>query len=194
MMSDELPDDEEVAAGLTPLALFFPAVEPGERRLDAETLTIAERRTKVAELYARKWSLRQIKDELRCSLGTVHHDLHTVLEGYKTAALSAAATHVGSALMALSHREHQLELDLERSRGEAVETTTGRRGKQGAEVGAAQVRKKPQLQVTVKIHALLIQCWDRRCRLLGLLKADDFRALATPPVKLVAGFDPAELV
>lgn len=194
MSGDERPSDEEVGATMTPISLFFPTVDAGERRLDAETLAIAERRTRVVELYSRRWSMRAIQQELKCSLGTVHADLHAVLENYKAAAIQAASHHISQALIALTHRETQLELDLERSRGEAVETTTGRRGKTGAEFGQATVRKKGQQSFTAKLHGLLLQVWDRRCRLLGLLKAEDFRTMATAPVKLVAGFDPVDVV
>lgn len=191
-LPDPVPDPP--ADAITPLSVFFPEVTEEEARdLDGGTVAIMERRARVMALYRAGKTMNAIRQEVGCSLGTVHHDIHTVLAGYAKVASRTAQEHVANELQRLAHREAQVEVDLDRSRGVATETyseqTSG--GKGG---GKARVRKRERYG-DPRLHQLLQGWWDRRCRLLGLLRPEDFRKPdALPPVKLVAGLDPAEVV
>ena len=185
-------DDAESEPPVSP-ADYFPEITPAEgRTLDAETFRIAERRLAVTRLYRRGLSMAAIAREVKCSPGTVHSDIHAVLDGVKRQAARTARDHLADALQRLTDRECELERDLERSRGELVETVGGRRVLQSGSVDSTSVKKKTRYG-DPKLHALLVKCWESRCRLLGLL-ADAKDLPATVPVKLVSGIDPAELV
>jgi hypothetical protein len=189
----DVPSEDTAAAEIPPLSLFFPSISEEEARLiDGETAKIAERRARVMDLWRRGRSVRFIKDTLGCSVGTVHRDIHQVLEGYRRITLRTVAEKMADELQRLAHREAELEIDLERSRGDFTETTTSRRN--GKTAGDSAVVKKRQRFGDPAIHSLLLQCWDRRCRLLGLFKSVDMQGVETPPVKLVAGLDPVEAV
>lgn len=193
-MDAETDPPEPGDAGLTPLSFFFPDLTPGEARLiDGETARIMERRTRVMAAYRRGRSMDSIRRDLGCSIGTVHHDLHTVFEGYRRLAARTAQEHIADALQRLAAREADIETEWEKSKGESVETYTGKRD--GRSPGnEARVRKK-QRYGDPRLAALLIQCWDRRCKLLGLLRPDDLKGRGElPPVKYVAGLDPVEAV
>ena len=194
-MDVEHPTDPDGAGPtLIPLSALFPEVTEEEGKyLDGETATIMERRARVMAMYRRGRTMRAIKDELGCSLGTVHHDIHTVLEGYKRLARRNADEHLADALQRLSSREADIEAEWEKSKGEKVETYTGRRSKgkssgkdksDGGDTDEARVRKT-QRYGDPRLAALLMNCWDRRCRLLGLLKAEDMQAIKVPPTKVV---------
>lgn len=186
------PDGDD-AAGLTPLSFFFPTITEAESRcLDGETFRIAERRAKVADLYSRGWSMDTIRVEMKCSVGTVWSDIHTVLEGYRKIAARSAADHLASMLQLIAYREAQVVADLDRSRGEFLETMTNRRTGRSGDFNQASVKKR-QKYGDPKLHAILQGYVDRRCKLYGLLNAEDFKDVrGIPPVKLVAGFDPVE--
>lgn len=195
MATESDPPAPDGGPVLPPLSLFFPEVTDEEARLiDGETVKIMERRARVMALYRRGKSMAAIAGELRCSAGTVHHDIHTVLDGYRRLAARETAAHVADALQRIAAREADIEAEWEKSKGETVETHTSKReGKLGGG-SAASVKKKARYG-DPRLAALLIQCWDRRCKLLGLLKPEDLKGRdALPPVKLVAGFDPAEVV
>src|SRR5262245_46900000 len=132
-MSVEQPTDpapDPSAETIRPLSFFFPEVTEEEARyLDGETATIMERRARVMSLYRRGRTMRAIKDEVGCALGTVQRDIHIVLEGYKRLANRNADEHLADALQRLSAREADIETEWEKSKGEKVETYTGRRSK-----------------------------------------------------------------
>lgn len=185
---------EPLAAGVTPLSVFFPNITDEEARfLDGETMLIAERRARCMTLYRAGMGMEAIRRELKCSIGTVHNDLHTVLENYKRLALKDAAWHTADMLSRLAHREHEVEIDLERSRGEQVETSTSKRSSGSGDFGQAAVKKRTKFG-DARLHSLLQGYWDRRAKLMGLLRTEDFKKESEPQVKLVAGIDPAELV
>lgn len=195
MASETDPPADAEPPTLSPLSFFFPEVTEDEARyLDGETAAIMHRRTRVMAMYRRGRSMTAIRDELKCSLGTVHRDIHTVLEGYRRIAARSAQEHVADQLQRLASREADIEAEWEKSKGEQVETTTGRRGTSGGSYDQAAVKKR-QRYGDPRLAALLLGCWDRRCKLLGLLRPEDFRGKdGTPPVKLVAGLDPVEQV
>jgi DNA-binding CsgD family transcriptional regulator len=185
-------DDAEFESPASP-ADYFPEITPAEgRTLDAETFRIADRRLAVVRLYRRGLSMAAIAREVKCSPGTVHSDIHAVLDNVKRQAARTARDHLADALQRLTDRECELERDLERSRGEFVETVAGRRVVGTGAVDATSVKKKTRYG-DPKLHALLVKCWELRCQLLGLL-ADAKTDPGSVPVKLVSGIDPAELV
>lgn len=184
----------------TTLALLWPetAPAPGEsadRNLDDERFTISERRAKAARLYQQKKTMRQIAAELKVSLRTVHTDIHAVLEGWKLYARQHIAELIVMELSRLAHRESDIEIEWERSKGSYTEDNaqTGSRGQNSFSQAS---RKTRQRYGDPRLAALLLKCWEMRCKLLGMLKPEDIsaRADSLPPVKLVAGIDPVELV
>lgn len=191
-----LPDPDDPFPSLPtlpPLSLFFPEVTDEEAKcLDGETVRIAERRARVMALYRRGLSMETIRKEVGCSIGTVHHDIHTVLEGYRRLAGRETAQLVADALQRLTARETDIEREWEKSKGELTETATSKRDGRAPQASASV--KKKQRYGDPRLSAQLLQCWDRRCRLLRLLNDDDLKGDGLPPVKLVAGLDPAELV
>jgi hypothetical protein len=194
--------DDERGSGAA-AAFYWPEISPEDNELDNETLVISERRARIASQYCARKSMRDISRDERCSLGTVYNDLHAVFEGWKRLAAKSYGDHVADALLRLAHREADIEGEWEKSKGEAVESYTSRRKrarrqldkeKDSDETDEARVKKKQQYG-DPRLAAILMQIWDRRCRILGLLKAEDFRSMnALPPVKVVAGLDPAEVV
>lgn len=184
-------DDDAPVSPASP-ADYFPEITPEEgKTLDAETFRIAERRLSVVRLYRRGLSMRAIAEQVKCSPGTVHADIHAVLEGVKRQADRTARDHLADMLQRLADREMQIETDLERSRGEQVETVGGRRVLVSGNVDTTSVKRRTKYG-DPRLHALLLKCWELRAKLLGLLKNAD----ADPgqvPVKLVSGIDPMEL-
>jgi hypothetical protein len=180
---------------ITPLSSLFPEITEEEAHLlDGETAMIAERRSYIMTLYRRRMSMRAIAELAKCSLGTVHRDIHVVLEGYKRIAARAAKDHIADMLQRLAHREAQIEEDLDRSRGEFQETSTSRRSTANGTQDQAVVKKRTKYG-DPRLHALLQGYWDRRCKLLALLNPADFGKGDLPPVKIISGgIDPAELV
>lgn len=175
------------------VADLFPEVTPEEARyLDHETLIVAERRLKVARLYRRGRSMKDIAAELKVNGTTITHDLQVILDGIRRQAARTMGEHIADALHRLAHREAELEDDLDRSRGELVEQSAGRRAAGGTSYDTTTVKKK-QRYGDPRLHALLVKCWENRCRLLGLLK-DQSQDPGKVPVKLVSGINPEELV
>lgn len=169
--------DAEHPPDVTPLSFFFPEVTDEEATyIDGGTVAIMERRSKVMARYRRGGTIRGIAEELKCSIGTVHHDIHTVLQGYRRIAQRTAAEHVADQLQRLAAREADIEGEWEKSKGEQVETMSGK-GKGSKDVPAAdEVKtKKKQRYGDPRLAALLIGIWDRRCKLLGLMRPEDFK-------------------
>jgi len=177
------------------LRLLWPESAPETAQsVDQESAAMAERRARVFRLYARGKTMRQVAEEAGTSLATVCRDVNHVLDAYRLAALQDAHHHVARELARLAAIEAELWDAWERSKGEATETTTARRGGASGEAGESRTRRR-QRDGDPRVMRLVLGCWERRCRLLGLLRAEDFKDTgAMPPVKLVAGLDPAELV
>lgn len=187
MATEHGPD----TGGPDPIEFFFPEADPGGT-VDHETVLITERRVRVMRLYRQRQGMRAIAAAVGCSLGTVHADIHAVLDGYKRQAVRDAGWHLADMLERLNHIEGEIAADLERSRGEFVETSATRRPAAGGGTQDQHAVKKRSKYGDPRLLALLAGCWDRRARLLGLLKDQDRQAAA--PVKLVAGVDPQDLV
>lgn len=161
----------------TPLSIFYPGITPDEEKLlDGETVLICGRRSRCVSLYRAQWSMAEIAKELKCSLGTVHRDLHAVMEGYRRIAMREMGEHLADALQMCVHRERQVEEDLERSRQTQVEVSSSQRSKgKGKDKDSdwQEAVKKRQKYGDPKLHALLHTWHVHRCKLLGLLKIED---------------------
>lgn len=182
------------------LALLWPetASAPGEAvdsNLDNERFVVAERRAKAARLYQSKKTMRQIAAELKVSLNTVHLDIHAVLEGWKLYARQNMAQLIVSEIARLAHREADIEIEWERSKVSYSEDNA-QTGTRGSNTFNQASRKTRQRYGDPRLAALLLKCWEMRCKLLGMLRPEDLqnRGDSLPPVKLVAGFDPMEAV
>ena len=184
----------------TNLALLWPetAPAPGESadlNLDDERFIMAERRAKAARLYQQKKTMRQIAAELKVSLRTVHTDIHAVLAGWKLYARQNIAELIVSELARLANREADIEIEWERSKTSYSEDNA-QTGTRGSNAFNQASRKTRQRYGDPRLAALLLKCWEMRCKLLGMLKPDDLssRSDSLPPVKLIAGINPVDLV
>lgn len=189
--ADPAPDDQ---AHLPAALSLIPELDAEEaRHLDHETFIVVERRVKAMELYRRRQSMTAIAKELKCSIATVSRDIAKVLDGYRRQMGQDARWHIANELQRLNYREAEIEKDLERSRGEFVETTVGRRSSAGGSGGDQTSVKKRSKYGDPRLHALLQNYWLHRCKLLGLLKGDDLTG-GLPPVKLISGINPVDEV
>lgn len=184
----------------TTLALLWPetAPAPGEqadRNLDNERFLIAERRAKAASLYHAKKSMREISAQLKVSLQTVHADIHAVLDGWKRFARQNMAELIVRELARLAHREMDIEIEWERSKTSYSEDSA-QAGTRGQNQFGQTSRKTRQRFGDPRLAALLLKCAEMRYRLLGILKPEDISARgdSLPPVKLIAGTNPVEMV
>lgn len=188
------------------IRILWPEVAPEEQdQFDHESAVMAERKAKVFRLYTRGMSCRAIADQLAAEAGsgksvetrhysTISRYVREIYENYRLIALQDAASHVATQLAKLDAMETELWTAWDRSKGEMVETTTGRRSTASGSHDTAAVKKK-QREGNHKIMALIQGCWDRRCKLLGLMKSEDFKGMnGLPPTKFVAGLDPLEAV
>jgi len=197
MSAASLPTDPAVR--FTP-EYFWPALTEGEcDPLDNESFLIAERRTRVAAAYCRGLSMREVAKEVSTteksiSFSTVRDDLQAVFRGWQKVAIRSRGEQIARELMLLAHREADIEREWEKSKGERVEQYAERR--EGKTPSTGTKLKKIQGVGDPRLAALLLQCWDRRCRLLGLLEAADLRKNpeVAPTAKLIAGVDPVEAV
>lgn len=177
------------------LRILWPELEPEspDQPLDQETVAIAERRAKVFRLYTRGKSIRMIAEDasLRCSKSTVARDVQHVLQSYQKIVMQDARAHVIREVAKLTEMEAEAWDAWEKSRGEHIERNEEERdGKPGLRKTKRRLREGDP-----RYFKLALMCCDRRCRLVGILKAEDFKKDAgLPPVKLVAGIDPAEVV
>jgi len=194
--SDSHQDDSDIAVSL---AVLWPETNPADDEegsyLDNERLIIAERRKKASELYLAKWSMRKIADELKVSLRTVQRDIHAVLDGWEKYTKQNYSRLIVNELARLAHRESDIEIEWEKSKGEVTETSTGKRRVNGNTHDTAAVKKK-QRYGDPRLAQLLLRCWELRCKLLKLLTAEDVlqKDKVIQGVKLVAGIAPGELV
>lgn len=188
------------------IRILWPEVAPEEQdAIDPETALIAEQKAKIFRLYTRGMSCRAVAEELarEYSKGgqveprhysTISRYIREIHDNYRLIALQDAAIHIASQLAKLDLMEKELWLAWDRSTGELVETTTGRRQTSSNSFDSAVVKKK-QREGNPKIMALIQGCWDRRSKLTGIMNEKDFNSMTgLPPVKMVAGIDPLEAV
>lgn len=192
---DDPPPPDPDSPELPDAPLYVPELDADEaRNLDHESALIVNRRVRVMHLYRKRRTMPAIAQEVGCSVGTVHRDIHIVLDGYRRQLALDSKLHVAHELQRLAHREAEIELDLERSRGDLVEKSrTGKRDSDGDGTVGGSVKKR-QRYGDPRLHALLVQCWRARCVLLGLLDKAETGADKLPAVKVVAGLNPLEVV
>ena len=191
-----ISDPPDTPSDLAALSFFFPEVTPEEARaLDGDTVKIMERRVRVMALIRAGRKVAGIAAELGCSVSTIQRDLSAVLDGYRRVAARSAEEHTAEALGRLAERETDIQTEWDRSKADETQRLTEKTEGRGKDASAqAQVRNKPRYG-DPRLAALLLAIWDRRCRLLGLLrgaglaKNDDLF-----PIKVVAGFDPVDRV
>ena len=187
------------------IRILWPEVAPEDQdRLDHESAVMAERKAKVFRLYTRGMSCRAIAEQLAAETSnkgveprhysTISRYVKEIFDNYRLISLQDAASHTAAMLARLDLMEVELWAAWDRSKGEFTEQSTGRRQTASGSFDTASVKKKQRLGEP-KIMALIQGCWDRRCKLLGLMKAEDFKAMnGQMPVKFVAGIDPVEAV
>lgn len=175
-----------------PVHYYWPGLTEEESyHLDQGQLAIAERRMRISRLYLGRRTYKQIVDEVGCSVGTVSKDVNILFDWWRKVAVRNVGEHIVAQLMKLDQMEREFEEAWQKSKGEYTETTTGQRGKgQSANINA--VIKKKQKYGDPKLGALMLKCWENRCRLLGLMNIDPAATDMLPPVKYVAGLDPVE--
>lgn len=197
----------EIADAPPAIRILWPEVAPEDQdRLDHESAVMAERKAKVFRLYTRGMSCRAIAEQLAAEssmpskaveprhYSTISRYVKEIFDNYRLISLQDAASHTAAMLARLDQMEVELWAAWDRSKGEFTEQSTGRRQTASGSYDVASVKKKQRLGEP-KLMALIQGCWDRRCKLLGLMKAEDFKAMnGMPPVKIVAGMAPEDLV
>lgn len=190
---DDNPAADEFSGIRNPLHYFWPGLTDEESQtIDNETFVIQERRAKVAKLYAKGYSYRRMVEEVGCSKTTIGRDVLEVHKHWQRVAVRSMGEQIAMALMRLATLEQDYEEQWERSKGDYTETVSGQRGAGKSASQHATIRKR-QKYGDPKLAKLLLECWDRRCKLLGLLKVELGGDSMLPPVKYVAGLDPVEV-
>jgi DNA-binding CsgD family transcriptional regulator len=191
---DDLLDEAEALEGGNDPSFFYPESTYADgRRLDNESLIIADRRRKVCDLYAAGKTMREVAEELKISVSTVHAHLHAVHENLKRSAQSKLADRIARELLKLDADERDVRAEWVRSKGEHIESSTSKRD--GKTPGSTASVKKRTKFGDAKLGALLLKIRDQRCKLLGLYEAAEKQKVQpNPPVKLVSGPDPMDLV
>lgn len=151
------------------IQLLWP--EAGEEKIgdvDTETALLAERRAKAFRLYTRGLTLKQVSEEMveggkGPSIATVSRDVNHVLAGYRRMAAQDAALHLARELGRLNTLEAEAWEAWERSKGELVETFTGKtdRGSSARVVKRQRIGDARFMKIILDIHA-------QRCEMLGL--------------------------
>ncbi len=211
--SDGSGDVTPEKIGRTASYFWHDIAEEDDKSLDAETMIIADRRRVIAKLYAQNLSMREIRDRLieqnvKVSLMTISRDVAAVHEWYLKAAVRHIAEWKSVALRKLQFLEQETLEQWQRSKGATVKTHSTRRTKPaagGAAGSPASAAKsfdeayrveKYETYGDPRLMALLIQIWDRQAQLFGLVIRTDVgqKLDELPPVKMVAGVNPVELV
>jgi hypothetical protein len=163
--------------------------------LDGESNTVAERRYKAHALRCRGKRLADIAAELKCSPATVSRDLEHVRESYRLFVHQDAAEHAAAVAVDLRHIYDEALAAWERSKGVTLEESSSRRRGQHGTFDVAAVKKKQrdgnpaylrEMREAIKLIGILTGVIDK--------DAVKERGDKAPPVKLVAGIDPVELV
>ncbi len=158
-------------------------------RLDNESAVLMERRARAFRLYSRGHTMRRIAEMTESSTPTVCRDIREVMEGFRKIVRQDVDVQVSRELGRLAALELEAWEAWDRSKVEKVETTTSK----SDHATAARVAKK-QRDGDPRFLLVLEKLWQNRCRLLGLLADNSKQSTTTPPVKLVAGVIPEEVV
>jgi len=130
MGEGQIPDLPPSSVGPPAIRILWPEMAPeAVENLDNESAVIAERRAKVFRLYTQGLTIREIAEHptVKASKSTVGRDVQHVAESYRLIALQDAAAHLAREIGRLGMIEAAAWESFERSRGESVESTTGRR-------------------------------------------------------------------
>jgi hypothetical protein len=181
----------------TPLIARILCPELGDEepeRIDHETLLLAERRARIARLYNRGRTMRQIAEEVKTSPATVCRDVAHVLESLIRAGMQEMDAKRAALKAKLKTREAALWDAWERSQGESTETSSSRRNTGGGSFDQVGVKRR-QRDGDPRWMKLLEGLWEQEARLDGAItKEATSDGSSLPPVKLVAGIDPVEVV
>jgi hypothetical protein len=181
----------------TALAVRLLAPEFGDEvpdALDTESSIIAERRVRAHRLRLTGRKLAEIAAELKCSVPTVHRDLAHVRTSFKLLAQQDAADHRAQLLDELSFAKAEARSAWLESKSTSFETTASRRT---TESGAYDqtARKQKTREGNPAYLKTYLEALRLHGHIVGLAGGDDTKDKAgPPPVKLVAGIDPLELV
>lgn len=156
---------------------------------------ILDRREKVARLYLQGWTQMRIGRELACSQATVSGDLKAVREWWRESATMALGERIALELSRIDRIEAEAWDAWERSKAERIQSfaetdTAGPDGQppEGTEADRRQrqrtTRKKSGIrkqQVTGEDRylSIVLDCVQRRCKILGLDAPDKLNLTGT---------------
>lgn len=185
-------------------ALFFPELTSEELQTtpDHESFLLIERRQKVAALRRKGMTWTKIAAEVGVnSHNTVRRDLEIIVDGYRRLCAVDVGYLIADAIHEITGHMADLREQWERSKEPRKESSRNRRtvGRADREDGPLRPGETETISAKTKetlgdprYAALWQQCWEKRCMLLGILNKADLKPAGPPPVKLVAGVDPAE--
>lgn len=184
----DFPEDEDIS-------LIFPeANHESIGRVDNETATIASRRVAVMRLYCAGKSMRDIGEKVGCSATTVHFDVRHCLQSFGRLTEQTTRKMIARELARLDTIEKECWEAWEKSKGESSKTRTRKKQRGNANEFEA-VNETTQRAGDPRYMKLILECIEKRARLLRLCDSGDTTdPNELPPVKLVAGIDPMELV
>lgn len=180
----------ESASTTLEIQLLWPEVgaEPVSE-MDNETCILAEKRAQAFRLYTQRKSVREVAGALKVSVATAARYVRHVLDAYLRFQAQDASAHLGRELGRLAAIEAELWEAWEKSKSESVETFTGRREGQSMS-NEARVKRK-QREGSVAIMKLILEVFDKRCQMLGLLDTSKETYKPTP-VKLFGNYNPMD--
>jgi hypothetical protein len=183
---------EKTAIAVRLLAPEFGDEEPDS--LDHESNAIAERRVRAHRLRLTGRKLAEIAAELRCSIPTVHRDLAHVRESFRLLAMQDAAGHQAQLLDELSFAKAEARSAWLESKTASVETSASRRTT-GAGAFDQTAQKRRTREGNPAFLKTYLEAMKLHGQIVGLASGEDAKdKVGPPPVKLVAGVDPVELV
>jgi hypothetical protein len=188
-MDEGTPSSVQPTAVSSAIRLLWPEAGASDR----ESAKTAERRARIFRAFTRGRSMLQIAEEHEITKTAVSRDVTHVLDSFRLSATQEASVHIARELARLATLETELWEAWDHSKADGIETTTSKR--EGRTPGGEARVKKKQRDGDGGIMRLILACWDRRCKLLGLLKAEDMNQKHDPlAVKSVAGTNPTDLV
>jgi hypothetical protein len=184
--------DEKTALAVRLLAPEFG--DEGPDALDHEDNALAERRVRAHRLRLTGRKLAEIAAELKCSVPTVHRDLAHVRTSFKLLAQQDAADHQAQLLDELSFAKVEARSAWLESKNTSFETTATRRATESGAYNQT-ARKQRTREGNPAFLKTYLEALRLHGAIVGLTGGNDTKDKAgPPPVKLVAGIDPVELV